>query len=231
MTEMQQNEGNTRGGDKKMLIAMSVIGIICAFFIVITYQGTLGIITKNRAEALNKAVYKVIPGISRIQPYSLSKDKSFSVVGPDDKSQQKVFAGYDSTGTLKGIAIQASGKAYGEVLSLLYGYSPAEQKIIGFYVLESKETPGIGDKIEIPPFLDNFKGLDVSLRDDLSGLKNPITTVKQGKKTKGWEIDGITGATITSRGVGNILNTSAGEWMPLICKNKKSFEMQNTEKK
>lgn len=231
MTEMQQNEQNTRGGDKKMLTAMSVIGLICAFFIVVTYQGTLDIISKNRAEALNKAVFKVLPGISEIKPYSFSKDKAFSVSGPGDKSLQKVFAGYDSTGMLKGIAIQASGKAYGEVLSVLYGYSPSDQKIIGFYVLESKETPGIGDKIQIPPFIDNFKGLDASVSDDNSKLKNPITTVKQGKKTNAWEIDGITGATITSRGVGNILNTSAGEWVPLIYKNKMSFEMQNADKK
>jgi electron transport complex protein RnfG len=40
---------------------------------------------------------------------------------------------------------------------LLFGYDPEQQKIVGFYVLESKETPGIGDKIEKDPFLSNMK--------------------------------------------------------------------------
>ncbi|MFZ1457866.1 MAG: FMN-binding protein, partial [Saprospiraceae bacterium] len=98
-----------------------------------------------------------------------------------------------------------------------------QQKIIGFYVLESKETPGIGDKIEKDPFLANMKSMDVALNDDQSTLKNEIKTVKNGQKTNAWEIDAITGATITSRAVGNILNTSSKEWIPKIYKNKQTF--------
>ena len=34
---------------------------------------------------------------------------------------------------------------------LLYGYSPEHQAIVGMRVLESRETPGLGDKIEKDP--------------------------------------------------------------------------------
>ena len=130
---------------------------------------------------------------------------------------------YKRQGVCKGVAFQGSGKAYGDVLSLLFGYDPDAQKIIGFYVLESKETPGIGNKIEKDPFLSNMKSMDVALNDDQSSIKNEIKTVKNGQKTNAWEIDAITGATITSRAVGNILNTSSKEWIPKIYKNKQTF--------
>ena len=45
----------------KMLQAMVGIGILCALLIVLTYQGTLPVIEKNKAEALEKAIFKGFP--------------------------------------------------------------------------------------------------------------------------------------------------------------------------
>jgi Na+-translocating ferredoxin:NAD+ oxidoreductase subunit G len=229
MSQPQNIEINTASSDKKMLIAMGGIGIICALLIVLTYEGTASTIQKNKAEALEKAIFKVLPDIAKTQAYQLNADNTFSIASSVDTKLPKVYAGYDATDNLKGIAIQANGKGYGEVLNLLYGYDPIQQKIIGFNVLESKETPGIGDKIEKGNFPDNFKAMDVSLNNDFSALKNEIITVKQGKKTQKWEIDGITGATVTSRAVGNILNNSAQEWLPKIYKNVNSFTVKTAE--
>jgi electron transport complex protein RnfG len=84
-------------------------------------------------------------------------------------------------------------------------------------VLDSKETPGLGDRVEIEPhFLANFEALDARLNAAGDGLANPIVTVKQGEKTEPWQIDGITGATITSEAIGDILNESAMEWLPAL---------------
>jgi electron transport complex protein RnfG len=229
MSQLQNIEINTGSSDKKMLIAMGGIGIICALLIVLTYEGTASTIQKNKAEALEKAIFKVLPDITKTQAYQLNADNTFSLSSSVDTKLPKVYAGYDAADNLKGIAIQANGKGYGEVLNLLYGYDPMQQKIIGFNVLESKETPGIGDKIEKGNFPDNFKAMDVSLNNDGSELKNEIITVKQGKKTQKWEIDGITGATVTSRAVGNILNNSAQEWIPKIYKNVNSFTVKTAE--
>jgi electron transport complex protein RnfG len=209
--------------NQKMLTAMAGIGIICAFLIVLTYEGTAATIEKNKARALEKAIYKVIPEIAVIEVFQLNSDGTLSKSAGSDSKTKKVYAGYNKTGDLKGIAIQGNGKGYGDVLNLLYGYDPVNQKIIGFNVLESKETPGIGDKIEKGTFPDNFKAMDVSLNDKKDKLNNNINTVKNGEKKQSYEIDGITGATVTSRAVGNILNTSANEWMPVIQKNIDSF--------
>ncbi|HMP31913.1 MAG TPA: FMN-binding protein, partial [Saprospiraceae bacterium] len=209
MSTLLVASSNVQSSERSMLVAMASIGIICALLIVITYEGTASTIEKNKIEALDKAIFKVIPNISTTMPFQFNVDQTFSLATSNISKNPKVYAGYDKNGTLKGIAITAVGKGYGEVLNLLYGYDPVQQKIIGFYVLESKETPGIGDKIEKMPFLNNFNAMEVTLTEDQSKLLNNITTVKQGAKSQSWEIDAITGATITSRAVGNILNVSA----------------------
>ena len=113
-----------------------------------------------------------------------------------------VYAGYDENDKLVGIAVPASGMGFADVLKVLYGYDPEKQAVVGFYVLESKETPGLGDKIEKDPnFLANFSALDVSLSDNFSEIKNTVVPVKNGAKKNPWEIDGITGATISSRAI------------------------------
>jgi electron transport complex protein RnfG len=64
-------------------------------------------------------------------------------------------------------------------------------------VLESKETPGLGDKI--------FKDMDFVT--GFQGVETPIVGVKQGAATGAEnEVDMITGATISSRTVIGIIN-------------------------
>ena len=126
------------------------------------------------------------------------------------------------------MAIEASGLGFADVLRILYGYDPEKQAVVGFYVLESKETPGLGDKIEKDDnFLANFIALDVSLNENQDALKNKVVPVKQGDKENAWEVDGITGATISSRAIGNIIGESTERLVPLIYKNKNTFEIKN----
>jgi electron transport complex protein RnfG len=113
--------------------------------------------------------------------------------------------------------IAAEGMGYQDNIRVLYAYSFATHSIVGFKVLASKETPGLGDRIEKEPhFLANFDALDASLTADGGALQHPIVTVKQGEKTGAWQLDGITGATITSVAIGNILNDSASRWVPVL---------------
>ena len=118
---------------------------------------------------------------------------------------------------LVGAVITAQGMGYQDNIRVLYAYSFTLEAIVGFKVLDSKETPGLGDKIETEPhFIANFEALDTSLASNGAVLKNPIVTVKEGKKTEPWQIDGITGATITSDAIGVILNNSANAWVPIL---------------
>ncbi|MFT5165302.1 MAG: electron transport complex protein RnfG [Saprospiraceae bacterium] len=214
----------------KMLQAMVGIGIICALLIVLTFEGTKPRIEKLRAEALEKAIFKVIPDMVTKRSYQLDQNNSFTEMGSEDKAKQLFYAGYDENGKMVGVAVEASGIGFADVLRVLYGYDPDKEVIVGFYVLESKETPGLGDKIEKDDdFLANFKALDVSLLDDKSALKNKVIPVKHGAKENPWEVDGITGATISSRAIGDIIGSSAEQWVPLIYNNKETFESEKTQ--
>ena len=55
-----------------------------------------------------------------------------------------------------------------------------------------------------------------SLNAGGSDLANDIVTVKHGSKRHAWEIDAISGATISSKAVGRALNQSAKRVLPLL---------------
>ncbi|MDH3532363.1 MAG: FMN-binding protein [Gammaproteobacteria bacterium] len=191
------------------------IGMLCGLLIAIVFQGTRPVIERNRAAALERAVFAVLPAATRRETFALTAEGSFVV--ETEATGRRVHAGFDADGRLVGVAIEAAGMGYADTITLLYGYAPAAEAIVGIRVLTSKETPGLGDKIETDPaFLDNFIALDASLDASGTALRNRIVTVKRGQKTAPWQIDGITGATISSQAVGEILATSAAHWVPLI---------------
>ena len=208
-----------------MYRAMVGVGVFCGLLIVTAFQVTQPIIERNKAEALQEAIFHVLPSASTSRTYRLDESNGFKLLEGKARSEQLVYAGYDDQEELVGLAVEAKGMGYQDVIGLIYGYSFAEEAIIGIQVLESKETPGLGDKIETDQdFLQNFERLDVSLRDDLSELANPILPVKHGEKSNPWEVDGITGATISSVAIAKILNQSAQYWVPRIRNNLGNFQ-------
>ena len=208
-----------------MYRAMVGVGVFCGLLIVSVFQVTRPIIERNKAEALEKAIFHVLPDASTSTTYRLDESGGFEVLEGEGLGEQLVYAGYDDEHELVGLAVEAQGMGYQDVIGLIYGYSFAEDAIIGIQVLESKETPGLGDKIETDPaFLQNFERLDVSLVDDQSEMANPIVPVKHGAKSNPWEVDGITGATISSVAIADILNRSAQYWAPHIRNNLGDFQ-------
>jgi len=208
-----------------MYRAMVGIGVLCGLLIVTAFQVTRPIIERNEAEALQKAIFHVLPNARTSTTYRLNASGVFEVLRGEARGEELVYAGYDDEHRLLGLAVEAQGMGYQDVIGLIYGYSFAEDAIIGIQVLQSKETPGLGDRIESDPaFLENFERLDVSLLDDRSGIANPIVAVKHGSKAHPWEVDGITGATISSVAIADILNRSAQHWVPLIQHNLSDFQ-------
>ena len=206
-------KNNTSGS--KMLQVMGGLGALCALLIVMTYEGTADRIAQLKDEALQQAVFSVLPGTASTQQFYINADQTISTTPSDNAAT--IFAGYDANGEFTGVAVEASGRGYADVIRILYGYDPVNEKVIGFYVLESKETPGLGDKIEKDEsFLANFQSLDVELNESGDELKNEVITVKSGEKTEEWQVDGITGATISSRAIGAMINTSANERLQVI---------------
>lgn len=76
--------------------------------------------------------------------------------------------------------------------------------VYGAYFAHQGETPGLGAEIEKPAFSSQFEGMQV-FKD---GRFRPIAVVKAGQQPLNGEdyVDGISGGTITSKGVGAMLD-------------------------
>jgi electron transport complex protein RnfG len=208
----------------RMVLTMGGIGLFCGVLIVLTFQLTLPIITVNQARALEKAIFEVVPAARSKTTFKQVGDRLERLEGESDDGI-KYYAGYDENGRLVGVALEAAGQGFQDIVSVLYGYSPESKCVIGMKILASKETPGLGTKIETDPaFRANFDALSVALIDDGERIANPIILVKPGAKSESWQIESITGATISSRAIANILEKSTAERIPVIEKNLEVLE-------
>lgn len=95
-------------------------------------------------------------------------------------------------GKVTGVAYQIEGSGYAGEIRLMLGVD-ADGKVLGVRALAHKETPGLGDKIEVAKgdWITRFTGLS---------LGNPAPDKWKVKKDGG-QFDQFSGATITPRGV------------------------------
>jgi electron transport complex protein RnfG len=203
-----------------MVLVMGLVGLISSILLVGTYQVTAPYIARNRTEALERAIFDVIPGANSRTTYVVASDGTLDQIDEPAPGTERIYAGYDSAGALVGVAVEGSGQGFQDVLVLLFGYSPKCQCVVGMKVLETKETPGLGDKIEKDPaFLGNVSSLDVRLTADGTELLHPIELVKKGQATDRWQVEAISGATISSRAVARIIDEHAARLVPIIERN------------
>lgn len=211
-----------------MLSVMAGIAAFCGLLIVTTFELTRPVIRQKQAEFLERSIFEVVPAAKSVRKFRVTPGASSELTeltGTAAADEILVYSTYDAMSHFCGVALEAAGQGYQDTIRVLYGYDPAKDEIVGMKVLESKETPGLGDKIEIDPsFRANFRGLDVSLDGDGGRLAHDIVTVKHGKKEHPWEIDGITGATISSKAIGRMLNESANRRIPLVARNLSALE-------
>jgi len=207
-----------------MYRAIVGIGALCAVLIVVVYETTAARISDNQARFLAFAISQVLPAAQSTVAVALNEDGQLGET--TEPPALPVFLGYDADDELVGAVVTAQGMGYQDNIRVLYAYSFEHQAIVGFKILDSKETPGLGDRVEKEPhFLANFERLSAALTSDGDSLLHPIVTVKQGEKLEPWQIDGITGATITSEAIGELLNDSADTWVPILEKSSRAFQM------
>ena len=215
-----------------MIRTLVLVAAISGLMVALSYLVTIPYITKNKEEALKKAVMEVIPGANNIKILARSLDDLIVPFKKGQKYLSKYYLGFNSSSKLLGIALEASGQGFVDKISLIYGYNPQKELITGIKILESKETPGVGDKIDKDPlFLKNFEALDVKLSSPKLNIINDIEVVKRGSKQHPWQIDAITGATISSKAIGKILQESNKSNLPPLVKyirsNKKIKGIEN----
>jgi len=203
--------------NKQMYFSLLGISGLCTIIIISVYFFTKPIIEDNLQQQLERAIFSILPGTVFKNAYIKINENTLEKVAKIKKPQTPIYAAYDLNHQLLGFAITAQGMGYQDNIQLLYAYDAKKQKITGMTVLQSRETPGLGSKIiDDKGFLDNFTQLDVQLNADNKQLKQIIEVVKPGKKTEAWQIDGISGATVSSKAVGQIIQKSISYWAPII---------------
>jgi len=198
-------------GPFRLVAALALTGLVSGLLLVGVYLETQPRILRNQAESLYAAIHRVLPGAATIRVH-VERDGRLvpfeSGEGATLPAEPAAYAGLAADGSLVGWAVPASGPGFMDTITLIYGYDPARRAIVGLEVLDSRETPGLGDKIvSDPAFHRNFESL---------AIDPDIVPVKHGQKNDPNEVDCITGATIASEAVVGIWNESSRRWAPLL---------------
>ena len=205
--------GNT---STSMIVTLGFVTALSGFLIVTAYQTTKPAIEKNKRLRIQQTVLEVIKGATAYKPFVITANGDLLEATPDLKGTN-VYAGYDAQGKLMGLAAEGRAQGYSGSVETIYAYSPACECITGVKVIKQTETPGLGDKvITNKDFVANFEKLDAKLDAAGKALANAIVTVKHGSKKNPWEVDAISGATISSRAIAKGLNGSAQEVLPKV---------------
>jgi electron transport complex protein RnfG len=194
----------------RLVATLAFAGVLAGMLLAMVNEHTKPIIDAYRAEQLRLAVYEVLPGAARYTTFYLV-DGELSPVLPDgakESEYKRAYVGYKEEGSPVGVAVSRGESGFQDVVLIILGFDPVEGKLTGMKVLESKETPGLGDKIfKDKAFVGQF----------FAGPELPLVSVKAGSgKGEPNEIDSITGATISSKTVTRIINNAVEEWMPLL---------------
>ncbi len=194
----------------RLIMTLGLAGFISGLILVTAYIATKPMIEANKAAAIERAIYKVLPGCVSFKILELKNGVIIDYHAPANTQTSKsaypkfIYKGFNKENKLIGFAILGAEPGFQDIISVMMGYDAVNKTIIGYEVLESKETPGLGDKIfKDIPFLQNF----------ISLLTEPVILfAKKGEKKNPNEVEAITGATISCRAIVRLLNNSMNEW-------------------
>lgn len=185
-------KGKIREGVYTIIFTM-VITTVCVATVAFAYQQTRPRIKLNESLFLKKAVLAAA-GLMPQQATPETVAKIFQ-----DKVKTEKIAGLDfpvyrlDNG---GYVLEITGTGlWGEIVGEI-GVGPGRDTLTGVSFIRNSETPGLGARITEPWFEQQFKG-----------KQGPLSLVPEGTKSAtATQFDAITGATVTSNGVREMVN-------------------------
>jgi len=206
--------------DSKTIIFALGICLVCSVLLSGLAAGLKQIQTANREFDVKRNIVKafgidigVLSKSEIEQKYSthISKDTmdlDTEIIFGDGKpySQINVFSWRDDVNAEPTkYAFPIAGKG---LWSVLYGYLAIDadiETIVGISFYAHKETPGLGAEIEKAWFQDQFKDKKIYENGKVADFK----VTKPGLANNEYSVDGISGSTITSKGVEILLKKDA----------------------
>ncbi len=166
-----------------IISVLTVVGLISGTSLVFVYRYAKPLIAENQRKETRQAIFKVF-----------SKAHAYEKIKKDD---EEIFLVKDKRGNKLGYAFTAEGNGYQGKIKLMVGIKTDLITLSSIEILESQETPGLGQEITS----DDFKKQFVN-------LKNLD------------EVEIITGATISSKAVVAIINERIKEVKEILAQQK-----------
>jgi electron transport complex protein RnfG len=171
-------------------------------------QLTLGpTIEANKTNETLEKVPELVVG--RADAEQMAQKNQSLIISPQSMSIEKQGKKYNYSvyetrfpdGKQAGWVVKTAGQGYADKIELLIGFDSAAETITGLFVLDQKETPGLGNKIIKREWRDQFinKVTDRNIVAQKKGANAPN------------EIDAITGATVSSKAVCDIVNKTVSD--------------------
>ena len=175
-----------------------LIKMVVILTILSAFSGGVLAYVKNITEKdieIQRLKFEKAPAIKSIMAKATNDPLKDRFVVMDGKNKVSVFVGKIDN-EFNFVTIEAYGKGFGGDIGVMVGIDLKEDKIIGIGVTTHSETPGIGSRAKTDAsFKTQF--VDMSLKKEFK------------VKDNGGDVDIISGATITSRGVCVALNQTA----------------------
>ncbi|MCP4653230.1 MAG: FMN-binding protein [Candidatus Omnitrophica bacterium] len=166
----------------KIISVLTIVCLVCGFLLSFVYSGASEKIESNTKKAISDAIANLAPFAENIEEIKLG-----------EKIAYKLF---DKTGNLTGYAFIAEGQGYQGKIKMLAVIDINLEILEGIEIIESIETPGLGARIQEEFFRKQFQSLSVL----------PQITYTKDIPENSNQIKAITGATVSSKAVVNILN-------------------------
>ncbi|MDO9547661.1 MAG: FMN-binding protein [Candidatus Marinimicrobia bacterium] len=181
----------------RLILVLTATAVLSGLLLSFLNLHTRPLIEAHQDKVLNDALSSVLPGCDKIAEQFYENTQ--------------FYFGYDAQNNVKGIAFLTEGNGFQSKLRILVGMDAGLTQIVKIRILEQKETPGLGTKIETDPsskanpewFPKQFDGLNIT--NKITYLKNQTPDKSAG------EIMAITGATISSKAVIDIINAALVE--------------------
>jgi electron transport complex protein RnfG len=171
---------------------LAAIAAICTALVAATYQFTVDRIADNDKALLEQSLEPVLAGIS----YDSGVSESRLVIAPPHdlpgSEAALVYRVFDAGEPVAALIAMTARDGFSGAIRILVGID-VDGVVTGVRILQHRETPGLGDKIEPTRsnWIHQFKG---------RSLADPVMTAWAIKRDGG-DFDQLTGASITPRAV------------------------------